>query len=78
MTKKKLALLEVVEQQIKDKNRQILLLELDRKILWQEYFERSKTDEVEPLEVKEEVELEPIQPELKREVIIDNVIQKDE
>lgn len=78
MTKKKLALLEVVEQQIKDKNRQILLLELDRKILWQEYFERSKTDEVEPLEIKEEVEPEPIQPELKREVIIDNVIQKDE
>lgn len=78
MTKKKLALLEVVEQQIKDKNRQILLLELDRKILWQEYFERSKTDEVEPLEFKEEVEPEPIQPELKREVIIDSVIQKDE
>ena len=78
MTKKKLALLEVVEQQIKDKNRQILLLELDRKILWQEYFERSKTDEVEPLEFKEEVEPEPIQPELKREVIIDSVTQKDE
>lgn len=78
MTKKKLALLEIVEQQIKDINRQILLLELDRKILWQEYFERSKTDEVEPL-VEEVIETpEPIQPELKREVIIDSVTQKDE
>lgn len=45
MTKKKLALLEITKGQIQDLDRQILLLELDRRILIKEYFEMSMMDE---------------------------------
>lgn len=50
MTKKKLALLEITKGQIQDLDRQILLLELDRRILIKEYFEMSMMDETPVIE----------------------------
>lgn len=74
MTKKKLALLQITRDQIHELDKQIFMLELDRKILIKDYFEMSMTDDVPEPVVKEEPEVTPMTDEVKKEVISDAVL----
>lgn len=76
MTKKKLALLQTVRDQILSLDREILLLELDRKVLHKELFNLSITDETPEITEEAKVILEPMPEEEKAEVLADTVLLK--
>ncbi len=75
MTKKKLAILEITKEQIKELDKKIYMLELDRRILFQEYCEMSERDEVIiPPPPEPEIIPDPLPIEDQKDIMVDKVI----